>query len=180
MSTENHVTISIAYDEFLDSKDRARKTARAEYDRVLAREQEDARQAFSRRLQIAHAQGMTKADLRVATRQYNNPGFKDLFDAYEAAPGEFDHLNPAKIAQRAAAEAHEYRVESVTYFEHYGKPTDEPEWLVLVNDAGDTQRVYVGMPKQLDLYARKYDNPPAAVDAAREHLVSLGILTGEQ
>lgn len=177
MSAQNWETkVSIAYEQQQVEKKRAYEAA---LEPARAAEQEVVRQ-FSRLLHEAHASGVSKRVLMKATKKAGNwYAFSVLWDAYTPVTGEFDHLNPAKVAAAAKEKAAEYRVESATYFEYYGEPTEEPEWLVLVNDAGDSQRVYVGMPKQLDLYARKYDNPPAAVDAAREHLESLGILTGE-
>lgn len=166
MTVETEATIAAAYRQFKSAKESARliaeeaasETFRKVLDDTLRRDQDE----FSKRLQIAHAQGMTKSDLRTATRQYNNPGFKALFDAYQPAPGEFDRYDPAKVAAQEQAQAAAFTFVREIH-------SDEGlDFVVVENGAGDTYDVNVMIPASIDAYNR--DIPIAAVDAAKEYL----------
>lgn len=88
-------TIAAAYAEFQRSADRAKDTARDAYQRAYDEAVHRDLQAFSRRLQQAHASGLTKGELRKATRKHNNnQAFKDLYDAYTPFEGEFERFVP--------------------------------------------------------------------------------------
>lgn len=115
--TDTFDTIAAAYADFQRSADRAKDTARDAYQRAYDEAVHRDLQAFSRRLQQAHASGLTKGELRKATRKHNNnQAFKDLYDAYTPFEGEFERFVPKMPAD-------DWRIAKVDYI-----GTKDPAW----------------------------------------------------
>lgn len=71
------------YDSHKASKLRRREEIRIELEKRVAEEEREAEEALARLLHHKFNLGVTKKDLRWATRQYQSPNFKDIWDAVE-------------------------------------------------------------------------------------------------
>lgn len=168
MPNETFESIEAAYREFMSKRTEAREYAKEEQERAYQARIRPALEDLSKRLQTAHAQGIPKGTLRRATKKYgDNEAFKEFFDAYKPAPGEFDKYNPEFVA--AAQQVFHFVVGSEEFFDD---GSGDVEWMTFANSAGETERVYVAVPTGLDQYnnATRGSSNPAAIEAARQHL----------
>ena len=80
-NTDHMIEVSEAYDEYATKRRRKRNELMAELEAKLEDEMYEDSVAFAKFLHRKFDAGMTKVELRKATRQYQNPGFKALWDA---------------------------------------------------------------------------------------------------
>lgn len=75
------------YDAYLRARERARAESRGIASRYVEDASRESREALSKAMQEAHADGVLKGELRAATRTGNNPAFANLYTAYRKDEG---------------------------------------------------------------------------------------------
>lgn len=88
MSQTDIEEVRAAYDSYRSNKEKRRSELRMEMERRLQEEDEAALAELSRLLHHKYNIGVTKRDLRWATRQYGSPLFTELWDAVPYAEPE--------------------------------------------------------------------------------------------
>lgn len=109
-----------AYDAYRSHKERRRTELRIELERRIQEEEEAAVKELAQLLHHKFNMGMSKKDLRWATRQYGSPQFSDIWNAVEFQGKE----KPATAAKTVDPKTYEFHEGFITFT----KGTGDWDW----------------------------------------------------